>query len=194
MKRVMLLAVALVLGLSPMGAMAEDEGGGLFAEKPEPKRQPLPWEIPAPGEEQCMPEELALLRELRDRSRAMDVRDDALSMREDAAKELEKRLADEVTRLDGLRAELTALVERAVEMNTENVASLSKMVDSMKAKDAAAMLVGMDEEVVLEVLRGLKAKQAAKVLGAMPPDKSQELGDRYTLVPDPRDGLTEGEE
>lgn len=192
--------IALLLGLvcplvvAPAYGADEDEEGGMFAPPPPPRRQPLPWEVPRPGEEECRPEELVVLRELRERSRAMDAREQELETREETAVALEARLADEVERIDGLRAEMTELLERASNQSGENVASLSKMVDSMKAKDAAEMLAGMDEDVVLEVLRGIKPKQAAKVLGALPPAKSQALGDRYTLVPDPRDGLTEGDQ
>jgi flagellar motility protein MotE (MotC chaperone) len=183
--------VSVAVAAVPLAAVADDEGGGLFGAKVERKREPLPWEIPAPGEEQCRPEEMAVLRELRDRSRGMDVREQALDLREEAAGQLEARLAEEIARIDAMRAALTELLDRANDSSDENVASLAKMVDSMRAKDAAAMLEGMDEEVVLQVLAGIKPKQAAKVLGAMPAAKSQRLGDRFTLVPDPRDGLTE---
>lgn len=191
-----LLSVCVALSLVPVlvapAAAADGDEGGLFSKEVEAKRQPLPWEVPRPGEEECRPEELVVLRELRERSRAVDSREQAIGSREEAAKALELRLADEVTRLASLRAEMTSFLERASDTSAENVASLAKMVDAMKAREAAEMLGGMDEEVVLQVLRSIKAKQAGRVLGAMPPEKSQTLGDRYTLVPDPRDGLAEG--
>ncbi len=184
-----LVAVAVVI---PPMALAEDEAsGGLFGKKEEPRREPLPWEVAAPGEETCHPAELVLLRELRERSRAVDAREKVLMMREQAATELEQRLAEEVVRIDLLRAEMTGFLDRASGTSAENIASLSKMLDVMKANDAAQMLAGMDVEVVLQVLRSLKPKQAAKVLAAFPPEISQSLGDRFTLVPDPRGGVTE---
>lgn len=184
-----LMAVVAMAIAMPTTVLAEEESGGLFGKKEEPRRQPLPWEIAAPGEEVCHPAELVLLRELRERSRAVDAREDILTMREQAAQDLEQRLSEEVMRLDLLRLEMTAFLERASGTSVENIASLSKMIDVMKANDAAEMLAGMDVEVVLQVLRSLKPKQAAKVLAALPPDTSQSLGDRFTLVPDPRGGI-----
>ena len=192
--RCVALCLAFVLGLVPSSASAEEEGGlsSLF-KKEEPKREPLPWELPKPGEEVCMPEEYALLRELRERSRQLDEREAALDLREAAAVAVEQNLEEDMARLDGLRAEMMRFLERANDISAENVASLAKMIDSMRPKDAAPMLSGMDDDVVLDVLRKVKPKQAAKILGAMPASLSQALGDRFTLVPDPREGASEEE-
>lgn len=190
------LALGLALGflLLPGLASAEDaeeEGGpldGLFEEEPK-KRVPLPWELPRQGEEECRPEEMAVMRELRDRSLLLDKREASLEAREEQMATVERELARELKRVEEMRAELMEVLTRAEDVHAENTASLSSMVDGMKAKDAAGMLSGMDEDVALEVLRSVKPKQAGKILAAMDPATSRRLGDRYTLVPDPRDEL-----
>ena len=191
------LALGLALGflLLPGLASAEDaeeEGGGpldgLFEEEPK-KRVPLPWELPRQGEEECRPEEMAVMRELRDRSLLLDKREASLEAREEQMATVERELARELKRVEEMRAELMEVLNRAEDVHAENTASLSSMVDGMKAKDAAGMLSGMDEDVALEVLRSVKPKQAGKILAAMDPATSRRLGDRYTLVPDPRDEL-----
>lgn len=191
------LALGLALGflLLPGLASAQDaeEGDGpldgLFEEEKEAKRVPLPWELPRQGEEACRPEEMAVMRELRDRSLLLDKREASLEAREEQMATVERELARELKRVEEMRAELMQVLTRAEDVHAENTASLSSMVDGMKAKDAAEMLSGMDEDVALEVLRSVKPKQAGKILASMDPATSRRLGDRYTLVPDPRDEL-----
>lgn len=190
------VALGLALGflLLPGLASAQDseEGGGpldgLFEDEPK-ERVPLPWELPRQGEEECRPEEMAVLRELRERSLSLDKREASLEVREEQMATVERELARELERVEAMRAELLEVLTRAEDVHAENTASLSSMVDGMKAKDAAGMLSGMDEDVALEVLRSVKPKQAGKILAAMDPTTSRRLGDRYTLVPDPRDEL-----
>ena len=195
MVRRIALALALLCVLFPGGpAVAEEEQSLLdkVLNREKPLRDPLPWEIPRADEATCMVEELTLLRELRQRSDALDARDEELDAREEAVVQVEERLAEEMKQLEEMRTAMLAFLERSSTISADNVKALSAMVDKMKAREAASMLEGMDEDVVLEVLRSIKAKQAAKILGAMTPAVSQRLGDRFTLVPDPRDGLTAG--
>lgn len=188
MRRAMLMVAALLL-LVPAGGWAQDTDEEPETEAP---RRPLPWEIPRDGEDSCRPEEMVLLRQLRERAQSMDARETALAAREDAAKQAEAEIAAELARVEAIRTEVLALLGRAEVASKENVGSLARMVDAMKAKEAAPMLAGMNEDVALEILQKIKPKQAAKILGAMAPAKAQALGDRFTLVPDPRVTLTGG--
>ncbi len=195
MERRIVIAALFVLALPLVAGPAYAEDESLLDKvlnREEPVREPLPWEIPRPDEATCMVEELTLLRELRQRADALDARDAELDQREAATTQVEERLAEEMEALEEMRTAMLDFLERASTISAENVKALSAMVDKMKAREAAPMLEGMDEDVVLEVLRGIKPKQAAKILGAMTPAVSQQLADRFTLVPDPRDGVTEG--
>ena len=57
----------------------------------------------------------------------------------------------------------------------ERIAKISKVFNKMKADDAAKMIPAMEEELVVDVMRRLKPKQAAKILGKIKPDKAARL-------------------
>ncbi len=174
--------VLLVLLPALLGA-AEDEA---VVEKEAAPVEPMPWEQPRAGEDACADEEILVLRDLRKRSLELDRREAELDERVTALAELETEAAAEIVRLTEMRDAIVALLERQQAGSQEHIAKLARVVDTMKAREAATLLAGMDEDVALQVLRKIKPKQAGKVLGAMPDRKAQQLGDRMTVVLDPR--------
>ena len=165
---------------------AEDEAS---EEEPTPALEPMPWDVPRAGEDRCAEEEILVLRDLRKRSLELDRREAELDERVTALAELETEAAAEIVRLTAMRDAIVVLLEKQQAGSQEQIASLSRVVDTMKASEAARMLSGMDQDVALQLLRKIKAKQAGKILGAMSDRKAQELGDRMTVVPDPRKEL-----
>ena len=110
---------------------------------------------------------------------------------------IQKAAAEQTSRLKKIEEEqavVLAAIARDQELKDERIAELSGIVATMKAKSAAAMLAGMDENVALRVLLNLNPKSAGKVLASMPAGVSQRLGDRMTVHKDPRRDLagTEG--
>jgi len=145
--------------------------------------RPLPWDVPQANEVGCSDEEILVLRDLRNRGRVLDRRGYALDERAAALAELEGGVASEMARLETLRAEILQLLTGQRAALKQRVAKLSRMVDQMKAKDAAELLTGIDEGVALQVLQTIKPKQAGKVLGAMPSAKAQQLADKLAEMP-----------
>ena len=82
-------------------------------------------------------------------------------------------------------------LQKEKQRSQERTAVLAKMVDTMKAQEAAPVLAGIDEDLALDVLRRLKPKQAGKVLGAMDEATARRLSERMATVPDPRRGAEE---
>jgi len=146
-------------------------------------RKPLPWEIPRQGELGCEDEEILLLRDLRLRARELDRREASLEEREGALRRFEEETSETLEELQGVRAEILKLLEEQQEALELRVASLAKVVDGMKAKDAAKMLAGIEEGVALQLLQRIKAKNAGKILGYMPPERAQKLAEGMTQLP-----------
>jgi flagellar motility protein MotE (MotC chaperone) len=71
----------------------------------------------------------------------------------------------------------------------ERVASLVKMFESMRPKQAAAILQVTDDEIALEVLERMNRGKAGKTLAAMEPKRAATLAERIG-----RAALTEPEE
>ena len=149
-------------------------------------RRDVPWADLGPDVSACSPDEIGLLRDLRGRSEKLDRRERELDVREAAVKRLEDRAAEQVGNLEKLRADFLVLVGGEADRRTERVEEFAKMVAGMKAKKAAPVLAEMNEDTALLVLSLLNAKQAGKVLAAMPPAEARRLGERYAELPDPR--------
>lgn len=186
-----LLAALLLLGLVPLlsGADEAEDEEGEGAEEERAPLPPLPWNEPRQGEAACDDEEILVLRDLRKRDEELDRREAALAEREAALVTLEAEAASKLEELQAIRTELVEMVDREQVAAAERVTALARMVDTMKARDAAALLAGMDRDVALLVLRRVKPKQAGKILGEMPTATARELGDRMTVLADPRDAV-----
>jgi flagellar motility protein MotE (MotC chaperone) len=172
------------------GEKAVEEGGGtlgfLGLGAKRVRLGPPPWNPDLKDVQGCRPEEIAVLRDLRTRSLSLDAREASLDVRASAMQEAEAQIAQEVKRLEEMRTGLLALVEESKSVGTENTKKLAKVIDQMKAADAADVLSQMDEDTAVDILQLLKARQAGKILGAMEVAKAARLGDRLTTVPDPR--------
>ncbi|HCP45367.1 MAG TPA: hypothetical protein DIU15_04965 [Deltaproteobacteria bacterium] len=194
----MLLSVSFLLaaggGGGKKGSDAGAKEGGDGDKKAEKKgdsggdggdgvQRPLPWEIPREGELGCEDEEILLLRDLRLRARELDRRETVLEEREAALRRFEEQTAETLDELQGVRTEILKLLEEQQEALALRVASLAKVVDGMKAKDAAKMLAGIEEGVALQLLQRIKAKNAGKILGYMPPERAQKLAEGMTELP-----------
>jgi flagellar motility protein MotE (MotC chaperone) len=186
----LVLAALLVVPMPVSGAGGGGEKTEEAEKKPENKKSieelldaPLPWEVPRAGEAGCSDEEILVLRDLRNRGRVLGRRSHALDERAAALDELEQGVASEIARLESLRAEILELLVGQRSALKQRVAKLSRMVDQMKAKEAAELLAGIDQGVALQVLQKIKPKQAGKVLSAMAPAKAQELADRLAELP-----------
>jgi flagellar motility protein MotE (MotC chaperone) len=191
-------AIAL-LGLMPLLAGADEAKEGDEAEGEEGAEDrgpvpPLPWDAPREGEVACEDEEILVLRDLRTRADELDRRQAALDERETALATLEAETAEKMEELQAIRTEITEMIGREKVASDERVTALARMVDTMKAREAASLLAGMNRDVALLVLRKVKPKQAGKILGEMPTETARELGDRMTVLADPRDTTDTDEE
>lgn len=64
--------------------------------------------------------------------------------------------------------------------NDVNISKLAKVYNAMKPADAAQIMKNLNDELVIEILRRVKQRQAAKILSQLPPARaariSQSLG------------------
>lgn len=117
----------------------------------------------------------------------------ALLMRKDAALKRREELVE--NEKQDLRAAEAALEARLLELQKlrdliremltdldgereQRVAGLVKMFESMRPKQAAAILEVTDDEIALEVLERMNQGKAGKTLAAMDPERASELAER----------------
>jgi len=90
--------------------------------------------------------------------------------------ELERAvLSEEFNKLSGLRAGIEQAAGQVEAEQARSLKKLAKVYEAMPPKDAAAILSGMDVDIVLEVLRNMKERPAAQVLAALDPGRAAAL-------------------
>jgi flagellar motility protein MotE (MotC chaperone) len=110
---------------------------------------------------------------------------DALLLLQQHKQEIEQDLRDLETQRDSLElrklelgGEVTTLEQQSLEGSEDQVAArkerMAQMValyDAMKPGDAAAIMDGLSNQLVLEILPQLKQRQAARILNALADDQ-----------------------
>jgi flagellar motility protein MotE (MotC chaperone) len=112
-------------------------------------------------------------------------KDAALKRREELVENEKQDLRAAEAALEARLLELQKLRDQIREMLTdldaereERVASLVKMFESMRPKQAAAILEVTDDEIALEVLERMNQGKAGKTLAAMDPKRAASLAER----------------
>lgn len=131
---------------------------------------------PEPEDDANPVEEESLVR------KSLQARADDISQREGAIEDLEESLeleravlAEEFNKLDSMRRRIDLAVGQAEEHELKGLKKLAKVYEAMPATDAASILSGMDVDIVLEVLRNMKERPAAKILAALDPARAAAL-------------------
>ena len=84
---------------------------------------------------------------------------------------------------DALRAEIDALLAGLDDAEEDRVVALVKMVEKMRAKDAAPIVSELDPEVAVSVIDRMSSTKAGKMLAAMEPVTAAGLAARSAARP-----------
>jgi flagellar motility protein MotE (MotC chaperone) len=118
-----------------------------------------------------------LLEAVHERNAALDERESTLASREAAMKALEKTLADEITRLEGLSNGGAAApgAPAAAEGAATAAPTLPKIYASMKPEEAGPILDRLDDATAKGILARMKDRQVGALLAAMNRDRAVAL-------------------
>jgi flagellar motility protein MotE (MotC chaperone) len=119
-----------------------------------------------------------LLEAVRERGGELDRREQALAARETALKALEKVLADEIARLEGLSgapAAAGAAAPAEAPGGAVRGVAITKIYESMRAEEAAPIIGRLDDPTAHRIFARMKEKQIAAILAAMAPERAVEL-------------------
>jgi len=112
------------------------------------------------------------------KERSLERRESTLNAREADLRTAETQVADRLTELQGLRAEIRLLLVDLDEDREGRVVHLVKMFESMRPPQAADILSVTEDAVALEVLERMNRAKAGKTLAAMPPERAAYLAER----------------
>ncbi len=119
--------------------------------------------------------ELRVLASLSDRREALEAREAELSARAALLDAAESRIEERVTDLKTLRGDVERLLGQLDEAEQAQVSSLVALYAAMKAKDAARILPGLDEDVRVAVAGQMPERALSAILAAMGQDDAVAL-------------------
>jgi flagellar motility protein MotE (MotC chaperone) len=126
------------------------------------------------------PNELNILQSLGQRRQELDQREQGLNSREQLIQAADDKLDARVNQLQSLKTQIQALLDQANKTSADDTVRMVKVYESMKPKDAAAVLTTMSDEVRLPIAAGMKDRALAAILGAMTPDAARDLTEKLT--------------
>lgn len=146
------------------------------------------------------PAELQVLQSLGARRTQLDAREQDIDTQLKLLAAAEAKLDAKLKGLTGLKADLQTLLGQTEQKESEEINRLVTVYGKMKPKDAAAVMVQLDDKVRLPVAGKLKEAALAAILSQMPPaeakklteslarrfDKVQELAEAATRPVDPK--------
>jgi len=117
----------------------------------------------------------------------LEERKTALDEKEKQLKELEEKLQLEkvalekkVEELEAKRRDIASKLESRVQADEESLKKLVDMYTNMKPQNAAQVMVSLDDELAINVLKRMKKQTAGNILNFMPPQKAKSLSEKYT--------------
>lgn len=119
--------------------------------------------------------EINVLRHLSERRKDLDKKSSQLDQRETLLNLTEQRVDKKIADLKSIQDQIRKVLGEADAEHKAQVASMVKIYETMKAKDAARIFDTMDMPTLVEVASRMKEAKAAPVLAAMDAGKAKEL-------------------
>ncbi len=183
-----MVTVAAVLGLKTV-AMAED-----VAETVAPAADHAVDDAHAEGDApavaatagQCAPptlaelaglsaEEVQVLQALGARRQALEARGEAMETQDALMLAAEQRLNERVAELRQLETTVNDLLGQLDEAQEERLAALVDVYQRMRARDAAAVFDGLEDDVLVQVASRMRQANLAEIMGRMNPERARAL-------------------
>ncbi len=183
-----MITVAAVLGLKAIGmaesvaetaAAADDHAEHAEATGATAEHAPTPAN-------QCAPPSLAdmaglsaaevqVLQALGERREALDARGEALQTQDALMLAAEQRLNERVAELRQLETTVNELLGQLDESQEQRITALVDVYQRMRAKDAATVFDGLEDDVLVQVASRMRQANLAEVMGRMNPERARQL-------------------
>lgn len=121
------------------------------------------------------PADIQVLQKLAERRAELEQWASDLAMREQLLKATESRLDSRLKELKGVQTSLKSLLHQYNADQEKKLASLVKIYQDMKPKDAARIFEQLDIDILLDVVERMKERSVAPILAAMNPEKAKTI-------------------
>lgn len=118
---------------------------------------------------------MELFEDLAKRRKDIEAKEKELAMREALLKTASSELEQKYQELNTLKADIQELLKKQTEQEDQRIASLVKIYEGMKAKDAARIFDSLDMDVLLQVVTKMSERKSAPIIAAMSPDRARNV-------------------
>ncbi len=119
--------------------------------------------------------EINTLQQLAERRATLDARQEELDAREGMLQAAEDRINKKIEEMRILEGTIQKLVKTHDDQQDAKVASLVRIYENMKPKDAARIFEELDLDTLLLVAERMKERKLAPVMAQMNPEKAKEV-------------------
>ena len=134
--------------------------------------EPL-WQDAGDADFQNAAVQIELLQDLKQRRQQLDERETELIAREALMQATEKEIDRKYEEMLALRNEIEALLDRQSQEEQERIASLVKVYETMKPKDAARIFDTLDIDVLVSVMAEMSERRLSPILASMNPERAR---------------------
>lgn len=118
---------------------------------------------------------MQLFEDLAKRRTELESREKELATRAALLQAAERNLDQKYKELNDLRTEVKDLLQQQNDEETARIASLVKIYEGMKAKDAARIFDTLDMDVLLQVIGKMSERKSAPIIAAMNPERARSV-------------------
>jgi flagellar motility protein MotE (MotC chaperone) len=118
---------------------------------------------------------MELFADLSKRRKDLESKEKELVLREALLKAAQAELTQKTNELTTIKADIEALLKKQTEQEDQRIASLVKIYEGMKAKDAARIFDSLEMDVLLQVMTKMSERKSAPILAAMSPEKARNV-------------------
>lgn len=124
------------------------------------------------------PAELRVLQSLQARRGQLDQREQAIQTELALLQAAEAKVDTKIKTLNDLKTQVQGLMGEADQKAQAEIDRLVKIYEVMKPRDAAAVMVQLDDKVRLPVAGKMKERALSAILAQMPPDEAKKLTEK----------------
>lgn len=118
---------------------------------------------------------LELFEDLKERRKEIESQKRELAVREALLKTAEQEIDQKYQELVSLREEIQELLVQQTDEEKRRIASLVKIYEGMKPKDAARIFNTLDLDILLDVVSKMSERKSAPILAAMTAERARSL-------------------
>lgn len=149
------------------------EAPSLGAAPPAPKKEE--WKGADDLDDEYSDVKMELFTDLSKRRKDLESKEKELVMREALLKAAQAELEQKTNELTTIKTDIETLLKQQTEQEDKRIASLVKIYEGMKAKDAAKIFNALDMDVLLQVITKMSERKSAPIIAAMDEDKARDV-------------------